>query len=225
MSSHSRSRSLGLPHLPDASVIDKVEEDLEVNLPEGYKIEATDEHIHAEGYDLYDIIERDEDITYFVTDPNGHEVADIGFLTLEVDGKKKVASYRTRTESDDSHSKDQAYGRLKRFVEDILHDTVQSGVPERQIDEDEIDKLVVLNYEGERQELEEAEMEQFQKAVQVLEETDRAYIDPEWSDRDIFYNADTSDHGSINVVTDDYQDLLNFMRNTELYVEASGEPQ
>lgn len=235
--STSREHRLGIQHLPKSGVIGKVEEELESDLPEDYQVEEVNGYVHPPedvglepdpitGTDPAGLLRREEDTTYFVTDPTGHEVAEIGFNTAEANGVEKVTNYRFRAGKEDINSSepDQAYGRLKRFGDESLENIVQSGTPERPLDEEELDKLVTLNYKGEDRSLDEAETEQFQKAVQVLEETDRAYIDTDYTDSDVFYSQEEMRNGKVFMMTDDYQNLLNFMRTTELYVEDSVEP-
>lgn len=236
--STSQDHGLGLQHLPESKVINKVREELEDELPEGYQIEEVNGYVYppeeregsglkdpVTGRDIIELRRREEDTTYFVTDPTGHEVAEIGFSTAEANDVEKVTNYRFRAGKEDINSPepDQAYSRLKRFGNESLESIIQSVTPERPLDEEEIDKMVMLNYEGETKSLDEAETEQFQKAVNVLEETDRAHIDTDHTDSDVFYDQEEMRDGYVFMVTDDYQNLLNFMRNTELYVEDSTE--
>ena len=229
--STSRETSPGLQHLPSAEVINRVSEKLEEHLPEDYDIEEVNGYVHPPKEadsepGEFDLLRREEDTTYFVTDPTGHEVAEIGFSTAETYGVEKITNYRFRAGKEDINSSepDQAYARMEKFGDEILEDTIDEGVPDRPYDQEKVDKLAILNFEGEEKPLDRAETEQFQKAIEVLEESGRAHVDPEWSDRDIFYGQEEMDRGSVHVVTDNYDELLNFMRDTELYVEASEDP-
>lgn len=232
----SERKSLGVGHLPESKVIGRLKEELESNLPEGYHIEeaedsqtpSKDEESELQApvpaLEVEEAWKIEDDETYFISDPNGNEVGEIGFSTQEANGVEKVNKYRFRAHDViNSSEPDQAYGRFERFAEESLESIIQSGKPERPLDEEELDRLVMLNYKGEDRSLDEAETEQFQKAVHVLEETDQAQIDTEYTDRDLFYAQEEMPSGTVFMITEDHQNLQNFTRNTELYIEDSAE--